>query len=102
MAPVRLAGALVAATLIVGACGSDDSSSNTASSKKTTTTVHYAPSIDPANFTNKVTNRYWPLTPGTKTHFEGTSDGEKQTNDVFVTNNTKTIMGVKCVVVHDQ
>jgi hypothetical protein len=55
----------------------------------------YNPVIDPANFVTGVDNPYFSLTPGTtlyylKTNIEGTTTTE-----------TKVILGVTCVVVHD-
>jgi hypothetical protein len=80
---------------LLGACsgGGDAGKSPTASP--------YAPTIDPARFTDHVTNRYFPLSPGTTYVYEGTKDGTPQRNEVTVTRDTKTIVGVRCVVVHD-
>lgn len=61
----------------------------------------YAPVIDPANFVTQIDNPYWPLVPGTTFVYEGTSDGEPEHNEVAVTDETKTILGVQCVVVRD-
>ena len=61
----------------------------------------YAPFIDPANFVSAVTNRYFPLKPGTTVVIEGTRDGIPRRDEQTVTNETKVIMGVPCVVVRD-
>src|SRR5262245_22088823 len=61
----------------------------------------YHPQIDPANFQAKVDNPFYPLVPGTTLTYIETSDGEKTENKVTVTHDTKVIMGVTCVVVHD-
>lgn len=61
----------------------------------------YTPTIDPANFVATINNRYLPLQPGTTFVYEGTSDGAQQRNEVVVTDQTKMILGVRCVVVHD-
>ena len=61
----------------------------------------YDPIINPADFTSTVDNPYYPLVPGTTfTYKETTEDGVA---DIVVkaTNETKVIMGVKCVVVRD-
>jgi hypothetical protein len=56
----------------------------------------------PVRFVDRITNPYFPLTPGTKYYYEGT-DGRKRTADILsVTFNTKRILGVTCVVVRDQ
>lgn len=41
------------------------------------------------------------MIPGTTFILDGTKEGEKQHNEVTVTNDTKTVMGVTCVVIHD-
>lgn len=61
----------------------------------------YHPTIDPANFTSVVDNPYFPLKPGTTTTFVEKEGRETRENKVTVTHDTKTIMGVICVVVHD-
>ena len=61
----------------------------------------YQPAIDPANFTHVVNNPYFPLKPGTTTTFIEKEGRETRENKVTVTHETKMIMGVKCVVVHD-
>jgi len=69
--------------------------------KASPTTVPYAPTIDPAAFSDQITNPYFPLTPGTTYVYEGSADGVAERNEVIVTSDTKTILGVRCVVVHD-
>jgi hypothetical protein len=61
----------------------------------------YHPSIDPADFAAEVDNTYFPLAPGTTYVYEGVRDGESQRDEVVVTNETKVILGVTCVVVRD-
>jgi hypothetical protein len=48
-----------------------------------------------------VTNRYLPFVPGSAWVYEGTADGKPERNEVTVTTDTKVVMGVTCVVVHD-
>ena len=57
--------------------------------------------IDPRDFVTTVDNPYFPLTPGTTFVFAGTSDGEREVVTVRVTDRTKVIQGVTCVVVRD-
>jgi hypothetical protein len=57
--------------------------------------------IDPADFVTTVDNPYFPLTPGTTVVFAGTSEGEREVVTVRVTDRTKVIQGVTCVVVRD-
>ena len=61
----------------------------------------YHPTIIPADFTNVVDNPYFPLVPGTTFTFVEKEGREKRENKVTVTHDTKMVMGVKCVVVHD-
>ncbi|MGH2756950.1 MAG: hypothetical protein ACRDI3_04090, partial [Actinomycetota bacterium] len=61
----------------------------------------YRPHIDPADFVATIDNPYLPFEPGTTLFYEGTSEGEKETDEVFVTHETKEILGVTCVVVRD-
>lgn len=61
----------------------------------------YHPAIDPANFTHVVNNPYFPLVPGTTFTAIEKEGRETRENKVTVTHDTKTLMGVKCVVVHD-
>ena len=52
-------------------------------------------------FVDRIDNRYMPLFPGTTYVYRGAEDGEEQHDLVAVTNETKTILGVDAVVVHD-
>ena len=61
----------------------------------------YHPTIDPANFVATIDNPYFPLKPGTTFIYEGqTPDGLNHT-EFFVTHNTKVILGVTCIEIHD-
>lgn len=63
----------------------------------------YSPRIDPADFTSEITNPLFPLQPGTRWIYEGPDDaGDIEHQEVVVTAETREIMGVTCVVVHDQ
>ena len=61
----------------------------------------YSPTIEPSNFTTKIDNPYFPLTPGTRTIYEATTQDGLQRTTTEVTRDTKNIMGVGTVVVHD-
>lgn len=50
----------------------------------------------------RIDNPYFPLRPGTVFVYEGTPRGQGQRTEVRVTRDTKSILGVQCVVVHDQ
>ena len=61
----------------------------------------YDPVIDPANFVDKIDNPYFPLTPGTVFIYEGQTSQGLEHDEFAVTRNTKQILGVTCVEVHD-
>lgn len=61
----------------------------------------YRPVIVPTNFTHVVDNPYFPLVPGTTTVFIEKDGRDKIEIRTSVTSETKMILGVKCVVVHD-
>ncbi len=61
----------------------------------------YQPKIDPANFQTTVDNPFYPLVPGTKLKYIEKAGRETRENLIEMTNDTRTIAGVKCVVVHD-
>lgn len=61
----------------------------------------YDPVIDPANFVDKIDNPYFPLVPGTNFIYEGQSAGGLVHTEFFVTHNTKQILGVTTVEIHD-
>jgi hypothetical protein len=61
----------------------------------------YHPTIDPADFTTKIDNPNFTLTPGTTFVYEGTTENGFEHDEVTVTSDTKTILGVTCVVVKD-
>lgn len=63
--------------------------------------VSYNPDIDPAAFVTTMNNPYLGFVPGTTFRYEGESDGETETNKVYVSHETIVIMGVTCVVVYD-
>jgi hypothetical protein len=80
------AAGLIAGTLATGSAGA---------------AAPYNPKIDPANFSDHVTNTYFSVIPGTVRHYVGVRDGKPTAHLFTVTHETKTVMGVKCVVVRD-
>jgi hypothetical protein len=94
---VAALGLVTVLAVLLAACGR----SGGGGAGKSPTASPYAPTIEPARFTDQITNRYFPLTPGTTYVYEGTKDGAPQRNEVTVTRDSKTIVGVRCVVVHD-
>jgi hypothetical protein len=100
----------LAAVVSIAGCGSSNSSSSGSGSSSTQIKLQtvpasgsvYHPKIVPANFTTQVTNRYWPLRPGATWVYDGTKDHVPEHVVITVATDTKTIMGVKCLVVHDR
>jgi hypothetical protein len=72
-----------------------------AANTPTATLPPYDPKIDPAKFTDQITNPYFPLARGTVIQYEGVVNGAPTNTELVVTGESKTIMGVKCVVVRD-
>lgn len=62
----------------------------------------YAPRIDSAEFVREVTNRYFPLEPGTTTIFESRTDEGLERIEDTVTGDRREVMGVSCIVLHDR
>src|SRR5262249_58799315 len=63
----------------------------------------YEPVIDPTNFpaVPKIDNPFFPIVPGTTFVYEGqTPDGFEHV-EFAVTHNTRVILGVTCIEVHD-
>jgi hypothetical protein len=102
---------------VLGACGSStDKSGGTSNSttstpagaaqtisiqRTTPTGPPYHPKIDPAKFSTRFTNRYWPLKPGATWTYDGTKDGQPEHVVITVTNQPRTVFGVRCVTVVD-
>lgn len=66
------------------------------------TTPEYMPFIDPNYFEEVIDNPYFPLTPGTTFVYEGESEGETIRNEIFVTDQTREIMGITTIVVREK
>jgi hypothetical protein len=58
--------------------------------------------LDPTQFTNRINNPYWPMTPGDRWVYRETdAQGREQRIEVTVTSKTKRILGIDARVVHD-
>jgi len=84
--------------LLAGCGGSSGQAGSTAG----TTQQAYSPNINPADFTTKIDNKYFPLKPGTTFVYQGKTKDTTEGDVVAVTSDTKNIMGVECVVVNDR
>jgi hypothetical protein len=86
--------ALAVAAVPLIACGSNDGGAP----------ARTAPAaLDPAQFTTRIDNPYWPMAPGTQWIYrERGENGRTQRVTVTVTDRTKTVAtGVRAQVVHD-
>jgi len=63
--------------------------------------IPYNPKIIPEDFVATIDNPFMPLVPGTRMVYEGLTDAGRERIDYFVTNETREVMGVTCVVVRD-
>jgi hypothetical protein len=61
----------------------------------------YAPRIDAAAFSTVITNPYLPLRPGNRWIYEGRTEDGFERKVVEVTDETRVVTGVTCVVVKD-
>src|SRR5215203_5405329 len=94
-------GSAVAIAILAGCGASSGSTDGAAKSTTEKTQKTYAPRIEPADFTTRIDNKYFPLEPGTTFVYKGKFHGSAERDVMAVTHDTKNIMGVKCVVVDD-
>ena len=66
------------------------------------TTVDTSPDINPSNFVSTIDNPYLPFTPGTTFTYEGETEDGTETIELFVSHDTREILGVTCTVVEDR
>ena len=100
MTPIRLGGCVL--LLITGAaCTSNQQAHpndpNATSSRSATSSASPA-----ARFSASVTNKWFPLQPGSTRTYTGVKDGEPSKDVFVVQRKTQTINGVPCAVVSDQ
>ena len=93
---------LLATSITLVACGGDggDGEAQTSGLPQGSEPVK----LDPADFTTKIDNPYWPMKPGSRwVYREAEPGGPEQRVDVTVTRKTKRIAnGVEAVVVRDE
>src|SRR2546426_12140161 len=61
----------------------------------------FEPTISASNFVATIDNPFMPLPPGTHFVYVGDTGNGIESNVVSVTHNTKVILGVTCIEVHD-
>ncbi len=97
--------ALVLLVTSADAAGASASPSTTPSTARVSSVIATQPAgtvINPADFVDRIDNRYFPLKPGTTFIYEGTKGGQAQRDVITVTHATKRILGVDTVVVRDR
>jgi hypothetical protein len=62
----------------------------------------YNPRIDPKDFSVKIDNPYFSLAPGKHMVFEGKSEDGMERDEISITGETRTIMGVETLLYFDQ
>jgi hypothetical protein len=87
----------IALVFALGALAEARSSSPTA---KAATPIPVLPS--PSDFVSGISNKYFPLRPGTTLLYRGTQQGKARRVSVFVTHETKVILGIRAIVILDQ
>lgn len=91
---------VVAMTIGLSACTSVPTPTPTPTPAPTDETDNLM--INPANFVIRIDNQYYPLTPDTTFIYEGDTEDGIERNEVYVTDRTKEILGVTCIVVRDR
>lgn len=90
---MKLAPFLAVLVVLVAGCGGDDAALPTGGEDV---------SLDPAEFTTEIDNPFWPMAPGTRWVYRETdSEGAEQRIVVTVTHETREVLGIETVVVHD-
>ena len=100
---MRVAASLSGILLLSTACGTADSQGGKAPGPDRLPQGSQRVNLDPADFTTKIDNPYWPMEPGTQRTFrEVDSDGSVVSVVITITSDTKRIAnGVEARVVRD-
>jgi hypothetical protein len=100
--------AAACSVLAFGGCGSDgDEEKQTTDGAQTGNGQSSLPQgsepveLDPADFTNRIDNPYWPMAPGSKWVYRGEEGGSEVQVEVTVTNKRKQVEGVEARVLLD-
>lgn len=93
--------ALAVAAGAISACGSDEGAGGGESAPALPRGSEPV-ELDPAEFTTEITNRYWPMSPGSRWVYSERDGESRKRVVVTVTDETKTIAnGIEARVVHD-
>lgn len=99
----------LAIALAASGCGSNDDEKATTTESTPTTAGNGSKlptggepvDLDPAQFTTRIDNPYWPMAPGRTWSYRGEEGGDKVKIAVTVTNDTRKIEGITARVVSD-
>jgi hypothetical protein len=107
--------AMVTGLAAVSACGADQTTQQTGGSNTSNEAItpfapevaeqpaaDYAPNIDSSNFVKELDNPYFPLEPGTTWVYEGQTEDGTERVEVTVLQETRRVMSVECVILHDR
>ena len=62
----------------------------------------YSPTTDSSGFVPTIDNPYLPLMPGTTLFYQGETEDGPERGEVYVTRDTREVLGVACTVVRDR
>ena len=77
-------------------------SKSTTHNLKANAAEEYNPQIKPADFTHIITNKYTALPVGKKMIYESRTKDGLERIEIYISGDTKTVMGVNTLVYHDQ
>ncbi len=92
--------ALLVGSLAAG-CGSDESNGRSGTGADLPQGSERV-DLDPADFTTRIDNPYWPMAPGSRWVYRETEEGSTQKVVVTVTKRTRKVDGITARVVHDR
>jgi hypothetical protein len=98
----RIVISMLAASLLAAGCGGSDSGGSSQTVATPSPTAVDPAHIRPSDFVAAVDNPLFPLVPGTRFRYKGTTDEGPETDITEVTRQTKRILGVPAVVVRDR
>ena len=109
MRPICLLLGMIAAVMIGAACGGDDETNvpdvtdaPTGTDAPATPPGEYDPQIDPADFTNVITNEYFSLPVGKKMIYEAETEDGLERIEIEIESGTMTILGVETLIYRDR
>jgi hypothetical protein len=96
------AGAVITTMLVAGGAAGMAGSGDSAAPISSGAGPGWPRTLQPSDFVRRVTNPWFPLRSGSRWHYRGVEGGSKTIDRVRVSRGTKTILGVRTTVVHDE